>query len=100
MKIHLDAAATEWQAKARQFAEQELIPFEVEAEMNSGRLSADVSARHKQIARDLGFSSMDAPVEYGGLGLRSVDQVAVLEQLGRVTNALSRCFSEPHQWMF
>jgi acyl-CoA dehydrogenase len=100
LKIHLDAAATEWQAKARQFAEEELIPFEVEAEMNCGRLSADVSARHKQIARDLGFSSMDAPVEYGGLGLRSVDQVAVWEQLGRVTNALCWCFSEPHQWMF
>jgi len=26
--------------------------------------------------------------------------VAVWEQLGRVTNALCWCFSEPHQWMF
>jgi len=100
LKIHLDPTATEWQTKARQFAEEELIPFEVEAEMNSGRLPADVSTRHKQIARELGFSSMDAPVEYGGLGLRTVDQVAVWEQLGRVTNALCWCFSEPHQWMF
>ena len=100
MKIHLDDTATEWQVKAREFAEKELIPFEVEAEMNRGRLPADVSTRHKRIARDLGFSSMDAPVEYGGLGLRTVDQVAVWEQLGRVTNALCWCFSEPHQWMF
>jgi len=29
-----------------------------------------------------------------------VEQVAVWEQLGRVTNALCWCFSEPHQWMF
>ena len=29
-----------------------------------------------------------------------VDQVAVWEQLGRVTNALCWCFSEPHRWMF
>lgn len=89
-----------WQAKARQFAEKELIPFEVEAEMNSGQLPSDVSGRHKRMARELGFSSMDAPVKYGGLGLRTIDQVAVWEQLGRVTNALCWCFSEPHQWMF
>ncbi len=29
--------------------------------------------------------------------LQNVDQVAVWEQLGRVTNALCWCFSEPHQ---
>ena len=32
----LDKTATAWQQKAREFAEQELIPFEVEAELNSG----------------------------------------------------------------
>ena len=50
MKINLDAAALEWQRKARRFAEDELIPFEVEAEMNEGRLPEDVSKRHKLIA--------------------------------------------------
>jgi acyl-CoA dehydrogenase len=29
-----------------------------------------------------------------------VEQVAIWEQLGRVTNALSWCFSEPQKWMF
>ncbi len=100
MKIQLDSTATEWQAKAREFAEKELIPCENEAEMNGGRLPAEVSARHKRMARELGFSSMDAPTAYGGLGLRTIDQVAVWEQLGRVTNALCWCFSEPHEWMF
>ena len=100
MKIKLDITATEWQHKARDFAEQELIPCEVAAEMNGGKLPAEVYKRHKKRAIELGFSSMDAPRQYGGLQLRNVDQVAVWEQLGRVTNALCWCFSEPHQWMF
>jgi alkylation response protein AidB-like acyl-CoA dehydrogenase len=90
----------EWQEKARRFAEEELIPCELEAEMNQGRLPPDVSKRHKEMAIELGFSSMDVPREHSGLDLRIVDQVAVWEQLGRVTNALCWCFSEPHEWMF
>ena len=100
MKLDLDKTTLEWQEKARRFAEEELIPCEVEAEMNHGRLEPGVSKRHKNLAIELGFSSMDVPRERGGLELRIVDQVAVWEQLGRVTNALCWCFSEPHQWMF
>jgi acyl-CoA dehydrogenase len=100
VKLNLDKATLEWQEKARRFAEEELIPCELEAEMNQGRLEPDVSKRHKKLAIELGFSSMDVPREHGGLDLRIVDQVAVWEQLGRVTNALCWCFSEPHAWMF
>jgi len=100
VKLNLDGTTLDWQKKARRFAEEELIPCELEAEMNGGRLPPDVSKRHKKIAIELGFSSMDVPREQGGLKLRIVDQVAVWEQLGRVTNALCWCFSEPHQWMF
>ena len=100
MKLQLDAITLQWQEKARRFAVEELIPHEVEAEMNGGRLPDTVQQRHKNMAIDLGFSSMDVPERYGGLELRTVDQVAVWEQLGRVTNALCWCFSEPHDWMF
>lgn len=100
MKLQLDAISQQWQEKARRFAVEELIPYEVEAEMNGGRLAEAVQKRHKQMAVELGFSSMDVPERYGGLELRTVDQVAVWEQLGRVTNALCWCFSEPHDWMF
>jgi len=100
LKISLDATATAWREKARNFAELELIPFEVEAEMNGGIIPAKARARHKKLAIELGFSSMDVAKAYGGRALRTVDQVAVWEQLGRVTNALCWCFSEPHQWMF
>ena len=100
MKIQLDKHTQEWQEKARHFVDEELIPSEIEAEMNNGKLPKQVSQRHKQIAIELGLSRMDAPTDFGGLALRNVEQVAVWEQLGRVTNALCWCFSEPHQWMF
>ncbi len=100
MQIDLDDRARSWQEKARKFADDELIPHEVEAEMNAGKLTGATSARHKKRAIELGFSAMDVPASHGGLELRTVDQVAVWEQLGRVTNALCWCFSEPHQWMF
>ncbi|MBT8062982.1 MAG: acyl-CoA/acyl-ACP dehydrogenase [Xanthomonadales bacterium] len=100
MKLLLDSTTLAWQRKARGFAEDDLIPHEVEAELNDGRLPEAVSEKHRRRARELGFSAMDVPREHGGLALRNVDQVAVWEQLGRVTNALCWCFSEPHQWMF
>lgn len=100
MKVTLDPTALEWQEKARRFAEEELIPEEIGAEMNEGRIPDDVAERHHNKALELGFGAMDVPAEHGGLGLRIVDQVAVWEQLGRVTNALCWCFSEPQQWMF
>ncbi len=100
MKIQLDSTALAWQEKARRFAEDELIPHEVEAELNAGRLPVEISKAHRTAAIKLGFSAMDVPHSRGGLGLRTVDQAAVWEQLGRVTNALCWCFSEPHGWMF
>jgi acyl-CoA dehydrogenase len=100
MKIHLDKGTRTWQERSRRFVDSELIPSEIEAEMNQGKLPVEVSRRHKKMAIELGFSRMDAPLKHGGLALRNVEQVAVWEQLGRVTNALCWCFSEPHQWMF
>ncbi len=100
MKVELDNTALEWQQKARHFAETELIPQEVHAEMNQGELPEDVEQRHHDMAIALGFGAMDVPRDHGGLELRIVDQVAVWEQLGRVTNALCWCFSEPQEWMF
>ena len=100
MELSLDKSAQEWQAKARAFAEQELQPWEVEAELNNGVIPEEVRRRHRQLALELGFSRMDVPERYGGLELGMTEQVAVWEQLGRVTNALCWCFSEAQQWMF
>ena len=100
MELLLSANVKEWQAKARAFAEQELQPWEVEAELNNGDIPEEVRRRHRRLALELGFSRMDVPERYGGLALGMTEQVAVWEQLGRVTNALCWCFSEPQQWMF
>lgn len=100
MDIALDATARDWRDRAFRFATEELIPREVEAELNEGRLPPEVEKRHKKLAVELGFSAMDVPKSHGGLGLRTVDQVAAWEQLGRVTNALCWCFSEAQAWMF
>ena len=100
MHIRLDEAALVWRERAAQFATQELIPWEVEAEFNAGVLPPEVRKRQRQLAIELGFSAMDVPAAHGGRAARVVDQVAVWEQLGRVTNALCWCFSEAQQWMF
>jgi alkylation response protein AidB-like acyl-CoA dehydrogenase len=100
MDIALDATASGWRDRAFRFASEELIPHEVEAELNGGRLPVEVEKRHRKLAVELGFSAMDVPKSHGGLELRIVDQVAVWEQLGRVTNALCWCFSEAQSWMF
>ncbi len=89
-----------WQAKMRAFANDELIPYEVEAELNNGVLPEDVRDRHRQLALEFGLPRMDVPKAYGGLELSNVAQVSIWEELGRVTNALSWCFSEPQRWMF
>jgi alkylation response protein AidB-like acyl-CoA dehydrogenase len=100
MKIELSEDALDWQKKARQYADEYLQPHEVEAELNNGNLSPEVTRRNKLRAIELGFSAIDVPKSHGGLELPMVEQVAIWEQLGRVTNALSWCFSEPQEWMF
>jgi acyl-CoA dehydrogenase len=100
--VHIDLSdnAIAWQAKARQYADEYLQPYEVEAEMNGGVLPPEIVSKQKKRAIELGFSAIDAPRSHGGLELPMVEQVAIWEQLGRVTNALSWCFSEPQIWMF
>jgi alkylation response protein AidB-like acyl-CoA dehydrogenase len=100
LRIELSDSAIAWQKKARQYADEFLQPYEVQAELNGGVLPAEIVAKQKKRAIELGFSAMDVPRAYGGLELPMVEQVAIWEQLGRVTNALSWCFSEPQSWMF
>lgn len=100
MEFALPDNVRAWQQKARRFVDEELQRWEVTAEFNNGELPPEVRKRHCNLAVELGFSAMDTPREHGGLGLGMLEQVAVWEQFGRVTNALCWCFSEPQQWMF
>jgi alkylation response protein AidB-like acyl-CoA dehydrogenase len=98
--IEISKDALAWQKIARDYADNYLQPHEVEAELNDGVLPAEITKRNKQRAIDLGFTAIDVPKSHGGLELPMESQVAIWEQLGRVTNALSWCFPEAQSWMF
>jgi acyl-CoA dehydrogenase len=88
----------EVQAAARTLAD-ELIPHEVEAEMNGGHLPDEVRARHRERVMELGLRAINMPEELGGAGLSAFQQVLVQEQIGRVTNALGWVVSTPAGWL-
>jgi alkylation response protein AidB-like acyl-CoA dehydrogenase len=94
----LSAEDLDIQARARAFTD-ELIPFEVEAELNGGDLPKDVVAGHKARAMELGLFATNMPAELGGGGCSSLQQVLVQEQVGRVTNALAWVAATPPSWL-
>jgi alkylation response protein AidB-like acyl-CoA dehydrogenase len=98
MAFPISGRDREVQAAARTLAD-ELIPFEVEAEMNGGRLPDEVRARHRARVDELGLRSINMPKELGGAGLTLFQQVLVQEQIGRVTNALGWVVATPAGWL-
>src|SRR5215472_16775654 len=88
----------ELQARARAFAD-ELIPLEVEVELANGELAADLEAAHTKRAIELGIYASNLPVQYGGAGCTSLQQVLIQEQVGRVTNALAWVVATPPSWL-
>jgi acyl-CoA dehydrogenase len=85
--------------RAREFVDRELIPHEVEAEMNGGRLPDEVVARQRERIRQLGLQAMNMPKELGGAGLTTFQQTLVSEQIGRATNALGWVLTTPAGWL-
>jgi len=99
MSYPLPPRARSLQAKVRRFVDQELIPFELEAEMNDGDIGAERRARQTRIAKALGIYAMNLPKRLGGGGLSTLEQVVVSEQLGRVTNALGWVVAQPARFL-
>jgi len=93
----LTEADLELQARARAFAD-ELIPYEVEAELAGGQLPDPVAKAHHERAVELGLFATNMPVELGGHGCSNLQQVLVQEQAGRVTNALGWVMNTPPAW--
>src|SRR3954470_6016633 len=92
-------ADRELQARVRRFVDEELIPHEVEAELNDGKLPDDVVGGHRKLARELGIGAITMPVELGGDGLTMFQQALVQEQIGRVTNGLGWVVHTPPAWL-
>ncbi len=100
MSYELPAETLQWRRKVRAFVDSELQPLELQAEMNEGRIPAELRKRHEKFAIDAGITLMDTPKALGGLALPLLTQVAIVEQFGRVTNALGWCYGEVQSWMF
>jgi len=100
MSFELPPDTIAWRGKVQAFVERELQPREVEAEMNEGKIAPDHRKRHERIAIDMGLTLMDVPREHGGLALPVLTQAVIVEQFGRVTNALGWCYGEAQGWMF
>jgi acyl-CoA dehydrogenase len=88
----------EIQARARKFVDEELIPHEVEAEMNGGEIDPHAKDRHKKLAQELGLFAMNMPKSLGGTEMTMFQQTLVSEQIGRVTNALGWVVHTPPAW--
>lgn len=99
MAVGLSEADLELQARTRTFANEELIPWEVHAEMNNGEIPEDVRDRHEKLARDLGLTAINQPSGLGGHDYTILQQVLIAEQSGRVTNALGWLISTPPAWL-
>ena len=84
----LSAQDLELQARARTFVD-ELIPLEEQAELAGGHLPDGPEAgKHERRPVERGLYATNMPVEYGGGGCTTLQQVLVQEQCGRATNAL------------
>ncbi len=99
MSYSLPPAARAWQEKVGRFVTEELIPHEVQAEMNGGKLPPELRNRQVRNAKALGLDALAIPKELGGKGLTCLEQAVIAEQIGRVTNALGWCYHSTPPWM-
>jgi acyl-CoA dehydrogenase len=97
--VELSPADLELQQRAREFVDAELIPYEVQAELNNGRLPADVVKRQHARADALGLVGISVPAGHGGPGYNTLQQVLISEQIGRVTNTLGWVVTAPPRWL-
>jgi alkylation response protein AidB-like acyl-CoA dehydrogenase len=75
------------QQRARRFADEFLLPYELECEENGG-LSAENLKAIRTATLQHGFNAINHAPEDGGQGLDLFQQILVQEQFGRATGAL------------
>jgi acyl-CoA dehydrogenase len=93
----LSDADLELAGRARAFVD-ELIPHEAWAELHAGELPPELAGELEHKARDLGLTATNIPLEHGGRGCTTLQQVLVQEQAGRATNALGWVLTTPPAW--
>jgi len=99
MSYPLPPSARAWQEKVRRFVREDLIPWEIHAEMNNGEIPKEAREGHFRKAREIGLHAISVPKEHGGAGLSMLEQVVIKEEIGKVTNALGWCYHSTPPWM-
>ena len=94
MDTSLSSEHQELSAKAREFCEQVLQPFELEVEENRGLPEASRPALRKAVC-DWGFAGINHSVEDDGQGYSIFEQMLINEQLGRATCGLWAVMWQP-----
>lgn len=94
MDFELSPRAKDLTRKGREFCDQVLVPLEIVTDEH-GELPMERRDAVKQAVRDWGLAGINQSKEHGGLGLTMVEQTAIEEQLGRVTNGLWSCVWRP-----
>ena len=87
MDLALHGEDLEVQARARQFTERHLMPYELECEEHGGLSPSSLEAIRSQVI-EWRFNAINHPVEDGGQGHDVFRQVLIEEQWGRATGAL------------
>jgi len=85
MDFRLTDEQRELQSAARDFARAELPGIAVELERDNRPPSRDLVRRYAE----MGFLGINAPTEFGGLGLGSVDALIVLEEFAKISSAVA-----------
>ncbi|WP_137930276.1 acyl-CoA dehydrogenase family protein [Mesorhizobium comanense] len=94
MNFDLSPREKELSKKGRDFCDQVLLPLEMITDEH-GELPMERREAVRQQVRDWGLAGINHSKENGGLGLTMVEQTAIEEQLGRVTNGLWSCVWRP-----
>ena len=87
MDISLKQEDRDLQKRAREFAEQHLLPLELECEMNDG-LSPEATKEVHDAVLVHGFNAINHSEEDGGRALSLFQQILVQEEMGKATGAL------------
>ena len=88
MDLSLTPAQLELQARARAFVRDVLQPRELEFERANGRVPRDWGTPIRQAAIEARLHGGSLPIEAGGQGWSTLEQVLVHEQFGQVTGGL------------
>jgi alkylation response protein AidB-like acyl-CoA dehydrogenase len=88
MDLALSREDREVQARAREFTEKFLFPYELENEENGGGLSDQTHAILKQAVIDYRLGASNHAVEDGGQGYTMLQQTLLSEEVGRSSGCM------------